>query len=48
MKTILVENSENYRQEYFLGYNVIQKMIQSTEWLLKNSQFYAVDHNGNC
>lgn len=48
MKTILVENSENYRQEYFLGYNVIQKMIQSTEWLLKNSQFYSVDHNGNC
>lgn len=48
MKTILVINGENYWQEYLPQYNVVQKKIQSTEWILKEGSLYAIDANGVC
>jgi ribosomal protein S6--L-glutamate ligase len=48
MKTILVINGETYWQDFFPEYQVEQKKIQTTEWLLKNSQLYAIDQAGVC
>jgi ribosomal protein S6--L-glutamate ligase len=48
MKTILVINGESYWQEYLPDFKIEQKKIQNTEWLLKDSQLYAIDPNGVC
>jgi ribosomal protein S6--L-glutamate ligase len=48
METILIVNGESYWQNYFTGFEVTQKKIQSTEWLLKNNQLYAIDENSVC
>jgi ribosomal protein S6--L-glutamate ligase len=43
MQTVLVINGEKYWQEYLPEFNVEQKKIQSTEWLWKNNQLFAID-----
>ncbi|MCA6362092.1 MAG: ATP-grasp domain-containing protein [Bacteroidetes bacterium] len=48
METILVINGETYWQDFLPDFKVEQKKIQSTEWLLKDSQLYAIDQNGVC
>jgi ribosomal protein S6--L-glutamate ligase len=48
MKTVLVVNGETYWQDYLPDYKVEQKKIQSTEWLLKDGNLYAIDANGVC
>ncbi len=48
METILVINGETYWQEYLTDYKVERKLIQSTEWLLKNNQLFAIDQDGIC
>ncbi len=48
METILIINGETYWQDFLTGYKVEQKKIQSTEWLLKNNQLFAIDQNGVC
>jgi ribosomal protein S6--L-glutamate ligase len=46
MKTILVVNGEAYWKDYLSEFKVVQKKIQTTEWLLKNGELYAVDVEG--
>lgn len=48
METILVINGEAYWQDFLPEYRVEQKKIQSTEWLLKDNQLFAIDQNGVC
>ncbi|RZJ72381.1 RimK family alpha-L-glutamate ligase [Flavobacterium sp.] len=48
METILIVNGESYWQDYLPNHNVEQKKIQSTEWLLKKGELYAIDQNGVC
>jgi ribosomal protein S6--L-glutamate ligase len=48
METILVINGETYWQDFLPDFKVEQKKIQSTEWLLKDNQLYAIDQNGVC
>lgn len=48
METVLVINGETYWQEFLPDYKVEQKKIQSTEWLLKDNQLFAIDQNGVC
>jgi ribosomal protein S6--L-glutamate ligase len=48
METILVVNGETYWQEFLPGYKVEQKKVQTTEWLLKDNQLYAIDQEGVC
>jgi len=48
MKTILVINGETYWQDFLPNFIVDQKKIQSTEWLLKDKQLFALDQNGVC
>ncbi len=48
METILVINGENYWQDFLPEYNVEQKRIQTTEWILKEGQLYAIDQEGVC
>lgn len=48
METILVINGETYWQDFLPNFKVEQKKIQSTEWLLKDKQLYAIDQNGVC
>jgi ribosomal protein S6--L-glutamate ligase len=48
MKTVLVINGESYWHEFLPEFNVEQKKVQSTEWLLKGNELYAVDQNGVC
>lgn len=48
MQTILVVNGEAYWEDFFPGYRVEQKKIQTTEWLLKDGELYAIDHSGVC
>jgi ribosomal protein S6--L-glutamate ligase len=46
MKTILVVNGESYWQDYLPGYDVQQKKIQSTDWIIKEGQLFAIDGRG--
>lgn len=48
MKTILIINGESYWPEYFPGFQVEQKKIQSTEWIIRDNELYATDANGVC
>jgi ribosomal protein S6--L-glutamate ligase len=48
METILVINGEAYWQDFLSDYKVEQKKIQSTEWLLKDNQLFAIDQQGVC
>ena len=48
METVLVINGETYWQDYLPGCKVEYKKIQTTEWLLKNNQLFAIDSNGVC
>lgn len=48
MKTILVVNGEKYWQEYLPNYQVVQKKIQTTEWILKQGELYVIDEDGVC
>lgn len=48
METILVINGETYWQDYLPEYKIEQKKIQSTEWILKDNQLFAIDQNGVC
>lgn len=48
MGTILVINGETYWQDFLPEYKVEQKKIQTTEWILKNNQLFAIDQNGVC
>lgn len=48
METVLVINGEAYWQDYLPDFKVEQKKIQSTEWILKDNQLFAVDQNGVC
>lgn len=48
MKTILVVNGENYWQEFLPNDFVVQKKIQTTEWILKNNKLYVIDQDGVC
>jgi ribosomal protein S6--L-glutamate ligase len=48
METILVINGENYWQDFLPEYKVEQKKIQTTEWILKEGQLYAIDQDGVC
>ncbi len=46
MKTILVVNGEAYWQEFLPEFNVVQKKLQTTEWLLKDGELFAIDAQG--
>jgi ribosomal protein S6--L-glutamate ligase len=48
METILVINGETYWQDFLPDFKVEQKKIQSTEWLLKDNQLFAIDQSGVC
>lgn len=48
METILVINGETYWQDYLPDYKVEQKRIQTTDWILKEGQLYAIDQEGVC
>lgn len=48
METILVINGETYWQDFLPGYKVEQKKIQTTEWVLKDHQLFAIDQAGVC
>ncbi|RTZ48412.1 ATP-grasp domain-containing protein (plasmid) [Chryseobacterium arthrosphaerae] len=48
MKTILIINGENYWKEYFSGHEVVQKKVQTSEFLVKDSSLYVVDADGVC
>jgi ribosomal protein S6--L-glutamate ligase len=48
MQTVLVVSGETYWQDYLPNYKVEQKKIQSTEWLLKDNELFAIDFNGVC
>lgn len=48
METVLVINGETYWPDFLPGFKVEQKKIQSTEWLLKDNQLYAIDQHGAC
>ena len=46
MKTILVVNGEKYWKDILPAYNVVQKSIQHTSWILKSGKLYVSDQNG--
>lgn len=46
MKTILVVNGEKYWADIFAAYNVVQKSIQNTSWILKSGKLYVSDEQG--
>ncbi len=48
MKTVLIINGEKYWKEYFAGFDVVQKKVQTSEFIIKDSSLYAVDANGVC
>ena len=48
MKTILIINGEKYWQDYFAGYEVVQKKIQTSEFIVKDSSLYVIDAEGVC
>jgi ribosomal protein S6--L-glutamate ligase len=48
MKTILIINGENYWNDYFPGFNIVQKKVQTSDFIVKDDVLYAVDANGVC
>lgn len=48
MKTILVMNGEKYWQEYLPKFNVVQKKIQESDFILKGGKLYVADKEGVC
>ncbi len=48
MKTILIINGEKYWPDYFAGYHVVQKKIQTLECMVKDSSLYCIDVDGAC
>lgn len=48
MKTILIMNGEKYWPDYFRGYDVIQKKVQTSEFVVKDSSLYVIDAEGVC
>lgn len=48
MGTVLVVNGESDWQEYLPGFTLVQKKIQSSEWLLRNGELFVVDAAGSC
>ncbi|MBC8757167.1 ATP-grasp domain-containing protein [Kordia sp. YSTF-M3] len=46
MKTILVVNGENYWKDIMPDFNVVQKLIQHTSWILKEGKLFVVDAEG--
>lgn len=46
MKKILILNGESYWPEYLPGFEVHQKKIQSTDWVLRDDELYALDPQG--
>ncbi len=48
MKTILIINGESYWPDYFAGYHVVQKKIQTSECVVKDSALYFIDADGAC
>lgn len=48
MKIILIINGEKYWKDYFAGYEVIQKNVQTSEFIVKNSSLYVIDADGVC
>ncbi len=46
MKKILVVNGEKYWQEILPEFEVTQKSIQKTSWILKNGKLFVADENG--
>lgn len=45
MKTILIVNGENYWQEFFPDFQIIQIKIQHSQWIIKNNQLYVIYDN---
>lgn len=48
MKTILIINGEKYWKEYFAGFDVVQKKVQTSEFIIKDSSLYVADADGVC
>ncbi len=48
MKTILIINGEKYWRDYFAGYEVVQKKVQTSEFIVKDSSLYVIDADGVC
>jgi ribosomal protein S6--L-glutamate ligase len=46
MKTILVVNGETYWKDILPAYNVVQKSIQNTSWVLKSGKLFVSDEKG--
>lgn len=45
MKTLLVVNGEKYWQDLLPEFNVVQKRIQDTNWVLRDDKLYVVDQD---
>ncbi len=48
MKTILIINGEKYWKDYFAGFDVVQKKVQTSEFIVKNAELYVLDADGVC
>ncbi|WP_449399680.1 hypothetical protein [Chryseobacterium wanjuense] len=48
MKTILIINGEKYWKNYFAGFDVVQKKVQTSEFIVKNAELYVLDADGVC
>src|SRR4051812_23331880 len=46
MKTIIVVNGEQYWQEYFAGYQVQYRRLQTSKWLYHEDKLWVVDQSG--
>jgi len=46
MKKILVVNGEKYWQDLLPDFEIVQKSIQNTSWVLKNGQLFVADEEG--
>ena len=46
MKKILVVNGEKYWQDVLPDFEVVQKSIQDTSWVLKGGKLFVIDSNG--
>lgn len=46
MKTILVMNGESYWQDFFPGYEVVQKSIQRSQWVFRDGALHVGDQIG--
>lgn len=48
MKTILIMNGESYWKDYLPAFNVVQKKIQESDFILKDTILYVADSNDVC